>query len=337
MASFREALAKLGVAETEAVSWRGFPSVPDGISAAIRSANFINFPNGDPPISEIPVDENWTEECQGTAVYGDAWLFTSDGSKGTSDGARIYGNQPKALYRFKPGGTFDDDDIANKLIFAVPQSHDYTNICPLPPGGGPIYHIGAVCAYGDDIFVDHWNKVSFGHLAKVRFDGRQFHFIEWIPIEPVMIDGSPQRLNMVGINPWDGTLVTCTGAETPIDTLYIHDLQSGKLLNRQYNLSPNISPKQPMYIQGGCFSDDGRLYIAMGKSNIRNYQYISCYSALTGRYLYYIAVLTEGADQELEGICFARTNDGKSQLHAVLLENLAPARDNIFFKSYSVG
>ena len=349
MKSFRAALAKLGVPENEPVSWRGFWSVPDGLAAAIASADFVNFPGMNPGITELSLDENWTEECQGVAYHGDAWVFSSNGSRPISENGHIFGSEPKALYRFRPGSSLHDGDITHKLIFATPNGDGYVNICPPPLGGGPIYHIGAICSYSDHIYVDHWNHESFGHLAKVGFDGNQFNFVEWIRLDPE-VDTDPatgekirQRVNLVGINPWDGTVLTCLGGGTPQTRLFVHELNSGNYTGRELSIMLDPEPKD-QYIQGGAFSDDGRLFISVGRGDVKNYQYIYCYSALTGRRLYVIAVLTEGDNQELEGICFARCigkGGANLQLHVVLLENKGVldggVRDNIFFKSYAVG
>ena len=88
-------------------------------------------------------------------------------------------------------------------------------------------------------------------------------------------------------------------------------------------------------VQGGCFSDQGHLYLASDRpipAAPRN-KGILAFSAFTGRYLGTAKVLALEDEEELQDICFTNTS---WPIHVVLLENvLPPSTDNIFFKHFT--
>jgi hypothetical protein len=187
------------------------------------------------------------------------------------------------------------------------------------------------------LFVEHWIE-NQGHLLVCELNNGAISFKEWIELE----SAEGKRVGLVGINPWDGTVFTCHGDEF-ISKLFLHGLD-GKLLKRKDGTIRELPLTPPIddngFVQGGAFSPNGHIYIASGKRQEklgRAHQFIYCYSALNGHRLNTISVLAKDHGQELEGVCLAAIvrNGHAVQLHAVLLDNVTIAKDNIYFKSFA--
>lgn len=300
MISYRNSLKKIGMTSGN-VSYKAFASYPMALRQAIKA---MSIPRAIKNVTEHHVDEDWTEECQGVAWDGRHWMFTSNGS-------------PKAIY------SFDNVDKPTH------PSHSLNfDTIPVPPSG-KLYHIGAISYYKNKIYVDHFSEHGGQDIAILTHSNGGFSFEAWIPLESVQ----DERVGLVGINPWDGMFYTSFG-HTKVDRLFIHD-RDGSYTGRDMRLLPGI--KNGGYVQGGVFTPNGHLYISSGKGDIGDRQHIYCYSALNGKQLDIIEVLSLEGGQELEGICYAdiNRNNKRSQLHVILLENKWPAKDNIFFKSFA--
>jgi hypothetical protein len=336
MKSYKEQLKKIGIVKGMPVSYRNFSWRPARLSDAIHA---MDSPSGFNQVTEKPgeLDKAWTEECQGVAWDGSHWLFSCNGSQPISDSGPIIGNSPKAIYTFNGHTNFDDDAVVHQFIIATVVHGNATKSwdakIPLPSFAG-IYHIGAITCLEGKVYVDHWNNDG-GQILVLDNNGGRLSFSGWITLGKA----ESQRVDLVCINPIDFTIYSSFG-DIGVDRLFIHN-KNGDLLRgldgqpETLRLSPPINDGG--YVQGGAFSPNGHIYISSGKAGLTNYQYIYCYSALNGHLLMRFGVLSEQDNQELEGICYAPViRDGHNvHIHAVLLENIKVAKDNVFFKSFS--
>src|SRR5437879_3529938 len=93
MLSYRASLIKIGITPETPVSYQQFYSRPQSFRQALQS---MDAPLDWQQVSDIHIDEDWTEECQGV-VWDDArWIFSSNGS-GTPFAIDV---TPKALFVF---------------------------------------------------------------------------------------------------------------------------------------------------------------------------------------------------------------------------------------------
>lgn len=324
MISYRAQLAKIGVQPGTPISYRGFYSRPTSLRQAMRA---MDMPAEFHQATEKSLDKDWTEECQGVIWDGAHWIFSTDGSKDA--GGLLVGGSPKALYTFNGNTNFNNPD----QVFVIAEVHPFkaagTVEAKIPTPSFPwIHHVGPMVYHNGLVYVDHWNSLG-GQLIVFQNNNGSLSYVKWIHLE----SAGGERVGMVGINPWDDRIYTSLGG-TLIDRLFIHGMD-GKRVG-EMPLTPPIN--DGAFVQGGVFSPNGHLYISSGRKKIgRKNQFIYCYSALNGRLLRTIPVLAQESSQELEGICYADVtrNGQRAQLHAVLLDNIALAKDNIFFKSFA--
>lgn len=338
MISYRAQLAKIGEQTGVPVSYQSFGWRPTSLRQAMRA---MDFPQEFHQATEKPgqIDEGWTEEIQGVVWDGQQqhWIFSSNGSQ-PFKGITV-GDSPKAVYVFNGHTKFEDPDGAFVIALVLPSTlliDAVIPVIPLPPKAETIHHIGPMVIHNGQLFVDHWID-NTGHLLVCDLSGG-ISFNKWIELESP--DG--ERVNLVAINPWDDTIFTCHGGEK-VDRLFLHDIAGHPLLGKDSNprellLTPPIDDGG--FVQGGAFSPNGHIYIPSGKRQEelgRKHQFIYCYSALNGQLLNTIPVLAKDSGQELEGVCFADVlRDGHHvQLHAVLLDNITLAKDNIYLKSFA--
>lgn len=311
MISYRKQLAKIGYQPGTAVHYRDFYYRPTSLRKAMRA---MDAPASYALETEAPgrIDEDWTEEIQGVLWDGAHWLFSSNADS-------------KAVYTFNgSNGDFGSPD--QTCIISQPN----------------LNHVGALYYHNNVVYVEHWIGQQTSFLAFQNNNGA-LTFTNRINIEPVQA----KRVGVVGVDFESGTVYTCA-VEGDITLINLHkfasDFKSVSYTKHSFPLKPAIT--DGCYAQGGFFSPNGHLYIASGREGIdSDYQYIYCYSALNGLLLNKIPVLAEKhggftgltANQELEGIFYAPVmrNNKAVQIHAVLLENIALAKDNIFFKSFS--
>jgi hypothetical protein len=333
MISYRAQLAKIGEQQGTPVSYQSFGWRPQSLRKAMRA---MDFPKKFEQATEGrgQLDESWTEEIQGVVWAGAQWIFSSNGSQ-PEKGITV-GDSPKALYIFDGKTKFKDPNRTVFFAFVHPLATLIDTVQPVippPPNEKTLNHIGAMVIHKGLLYVDHWIG-NTGHLIVCEISGG-IAFMKWIVLE----SAGNQRVNLVGINPWDDTIFTCHG-ETMTDRLFMHDL-NGTLLRHKDGTVKELILTPPIddggYVQGGAFSPNGHIYIPSGKTKLgRQHQFIYCYSALNGHRLNEISVLAEEPLQELEGICYANLiREGHAvQLHAVLLDNQI-AKDNIYLKSFA--
>ncbi|WP_324680483.1 hypothetical protein [Hymenobacter sp. GOD-10R] len=318
MISYRQQLSKIGYAAGEQVHYVNFGYRPTSLRKAMRA---MDAPHSYALVTEAPgrIDESWTEEVQGVIWDGAHWLFSSNGS-----GSPSVNPSPKAIYTFN----------GNNGKFKSPDQTFVIN-----PAG--INHIGPMYYQGNILYVEHWIGEQASLLTYQNNNGT-LSYQNRINIESI----KGGRVGVVGIDFENGVVYTCP-VGLVIPELYIHkfspDHTAITYTGKTLPLNPILD--EDCYVQGGFFSPNGHLYISSGRGGISsNYQYIYCYSAISGKRINRIEVLAEKkggftgiqAKQELEGICYAPvTRGGKAvQIHAVLLENIAVSKDNIFFKSF---
>ncbi len=343
MSSLKEKLPKIGIFPGAPVSYRNsFVSRPSLLSQAIRS---MDAPQNWQQVSDIFLDEYWTDEVQGVAWDGSNWIFSCNANQSKP------GANDKAIYVFRGGKPLIDDNWIWRINYKdVPHPQEiYDEVAGFPGWNSALIrpyfeeHWGQLICYNCLVYVSHnW---QFGgkdlptNTNAVVFKNHNgiLEYYKWIKIDPVTSsDGTTGYPLFQAINPWDGKLYS-TLLDNPRE-FFIHNPDNGEWEGKTLSLYGYLPG---CYIQGACFSDNGHLYVSVDNrfSNWgRDYHWIFYYSALNGTFLGKIPVLATDDDHELEGICFAKTklNHGrKAQFHAVLLENIAAALDNIWFKSFS--
>jgi hypothetical protein len=317
MPSYRHALEQIGIHATTRVSYSNFYSKPANLGRAIDAMQLAGEFD---QISDIFLDEVWTDEVQGCGTDGTHWFFTS--------------NNPRRLYVFNAGSPLHDSNIIGSFNF------DSVEI----PGG--IDHIGQFDLFDGCIYVSHFNSAG-AQVLILRNDGGALSYMSQLPVimPTSQVTGRRDVAQFQCVVPWDRTFLSCFGSGT-IDSLFIHDLTTGSWTGRSIRLRKPIHD----WVQGIAFSPYGHLFIATSPGelpfpmfvdpesiDLGANQFIRVVSPLNGAELGRIPVLAEGSGQEMEGCYFApaRFSDGRTaELHVVLLANILIARDNIFFKSF---
>jgi hypothetical protein len=263
--------------------------------------------------AELPIDGDWTDECQGI-TFGDGHFYFScnDSAK---PGAR------RAIYRYVGGGNAEtvldlrkkygnhlgDVDFANGKLF-----------CAMEEPQGVL-----VVEAASGTVVGYWK------LKSELGDG-----------PPPQGDSMP----WCAVNPWNKLLYSSEfGSDKPIETVYAYDPANGFKNKKKADLHLAQPTRK---VQGGCFSPNGHLYLATDERDPSVsepnpwYPFSPIYPF---GYLGPARVLVElhgddDKEQELESVCYApATFKGTPvQIHAVLLDNIySSARDNIFWKGFS--
>lgn len=137
----------------------------------------------------------------------------------------------------------------------------------------------------------------------------------------------PGKMPWCAINPWNSYLyssvfddVDCVSACDP-NNLF------------SFKKTLKIEGEKINSVQGGCFSNNGHLYLTSDDSaDIRGY------SALNGKFVGSFK-LDYGDGDEIEGLCIGRTIDstGKSSfVHVIILDNESISRDDVYINHFSV-
>lgn len=303
------------------ISYSEFFSRPNSLRQAIRSMDAPSFSEWQ-EVSNILVDEKWTEECQGVTWDGSHWIFSSNGS------LWFGGSSPKALYVFEGGTPLKQENMLN-----------YRDLADDIPD---IEHVGQVCFHKGSIYLSHYTTNEHGRAGsqavvfKMHYTQPRYHDI--IPLTKVISPstGKESFPEFQAINPWDGLLYSSNGG----NEFFTHE-PDGEWTGNTLTLDMWTWP----WIQGTCFSPNGHMYIATYDPD--NYilcgrtQYINYYSALNGHFLgmIYVEVPRGYPNEELQGICYADVtypNASRAQIHAVVLENYGwDEKDDIKFKSFT--
>lgn len=335
MVSYRGALAQIGEPKQASCSYRDdFTSRPASLQAVIGAMTDPQ-PGAWTQHSEQFVDEHWTEECQWVTWDGARWVFSSNGTSVMVDSSGIGSHipnpgfftnaSPKALYRFAGGNPLRDEHIQEAAQLS----------------GHPKDHLGPI-EYRDDIIYCALDPHTGGRgVLKVGVQPGQpmsrsssFHLLG-SALKPGP-DGTsvPVQPSFTAINPWDGCLYCCEFDNA--DRMYLYDPGSFEWTGRTLQLGAVANR-----VQGGCFSDNGHLYLACDEGvqiGGKRRHLIKAYSALNGHFYGQATVLAQEDNQELQGVCFARvfaTDGTPVPIHVVLLENHGATKDNIFFKHFT--
>jgi hypothetical protein len=320
--SYRKALEQIGITAAT-VSYNDFYCRPKSLAQAMDA---MQLAGEFQQVSDIYLDEDWTDEVQGCATDGAHWFFTS--------------NNPRKLYVFNAGQPLHDGNIVRSFPFvtvAVPGG-DVGSVKDAHIGQFELFESKFYVSYFDahGTYVIILDREPVDDTVHITYD-RQF-LLE-VPTSPT--NGRREPVQFLCVMPWDRTFLTCFGSGI-IDVLFIHDLATGKWTGRVIRLQ---TPIMNDWVQGGAFSPYGHLFLTTsepdgdttGSLNTGDYNYIRVISPLNGRELTRIPVLAEDSGQELEGCCFQPVSfpDGRTAvLHVVLLDNEPFARDNLYFKSF---
>ena len=340
MLSYKAGLTRIGVSEATSFSYqRDFGSRPKSLRQAIAS---MDAPTSDQwsQVSDILVDEGWTDEVQGVAWDGSHWIFS------TNSNQNKLGHDDRSLYVFKSRAALRDGDWVSKLSYKDVPHEVHNGTQPTEEDN----HYGQVTYFDGAVYVSHFleNDAPNNRSRVLVLDNADgvLTFSHWIDLERPRspTDNREDRPEFQAINPWDGQLYTCFGGPG-VNEFFIHDRDGKWKDKRTLKLSEPVN-----HVQGACFSPNGHLYVATNWKlpGDPRFQIIAYHSALNGQRLGVIPVLAEeseelepidvGEAQEVEGLCYAdvKASSGeRAQIHCVLLDDGGLETDSIFFKSFS--
>lgn len=262
-------------------------------------------------------NRRWSEECQGIASDGKSWFLVSN-----------Y-NEIKALYKF----SFDF-----KMLKATPPGGYSGDWDPRAFAGD--LHLGALNYYDDKIYV------PLEPSACVWILDTDLNTLDVKPLEGTFkAEDRKQgdRMPWCAVNPWNKRLYSSKFGNSPyydeeftlVDYDPVSEVHCYDLQNLELKGSLKLQGDPVHRIQGGCFSENGHLYLASDYT-----QEIRAYSAFNGTYLGSKWVDYDKSDglagQEMEGV-FAGSIEGDSTyFHVVVLDNDLLSLDDIYIKHYSV-
>jgi len=311
--SLRDSLKKIGEPQPGKLIpnlLNGFYSAPRSLKAAMNAMNSPQMDKWVQSHEDKITGKRWTEDCQGITSDGISWFVVSNN------------DEAKALYKFSinfdshistpPGGTG----------WIPPVGVDFNKLMPMN------LHIGAPDYFEGKIYV----PVEPSSAVWVTDTN-----LMTLDIQPLggSIGSAPQGQSMpwCAINPWNGYLYSSTFDN--VDRIYAYDPANhfAHVEKKDILLQGGTVNK----INGGCFSQNGHLYLASNDT-----QYITGYSTLNGAFLGYHWVEYDkdwDVAQEIEGISITRldypTGDPTTYVNVLVLENNIGA-DDIFFKHFSV-
>ena len=109
MISLRENLPKIGISRGTPVSYcNSFASYPRSLNQAIQS---MESPQNWQAVSDIFLDQHWTEEVQGVAWDGRNWIFSCNARQSKP------GHKDKAIYVFAGGAPLKDDNWISRIVY----------------------------------------------------------------------------------------------------------------------------------------------------------------------------------------------------------------------------
>jgi outer membrane protein assembly factor BamB len=311
MISLRESLKKIDEphpGKTIPVFPHGFQSFPRSLKKAMHAMNSPDINKWTLINTATFENYQWTEECQGLTSDGESWFIVSNNE------------HHKGIYKF----TFDFRNLLGATEIPWPADHV----------GDPDYHNGKIYVPVESSSTPHvWildtNLVNLGVLE---------------------LDASSKqgtRMPWCAINPWDGYLYTSIFANSDpdkgdyglADRLYVYDPNHNFLFKKEF---PLVGWGAALHnVQGGCFSNNGHIYISTGSISTRGY--VHAYSALNGQYLGQCFVPSDwspGEGEEMEGlaICHLTVGGKDVYVHAIVLDNdwMPGDQDDVYLKSFSV-
>lgn len=301
MTSLKDSLKKIGEPESDSAFKpipSGFCSYPQSLRGAVRAMN--------PPLIEEwrlagdvvhYSDLDWTENCQGIVTDGNFWYVVSN-NKNEGD--------KRAVYKF---------------------SLDFTEINHISSTQNE--HIGHPALWNNKLYVpvepDNDNRTARVWVLDTDFttsDSSNIYF----PLGENNNRRPPGKIPWCAVNPWNSFLyssvfsgVNCLSAYDPNDSF----AYKGKI-----DLEGDTVDK----VQGGCFSNNGHLYLTSDDSvDIRGY------SALNGSFLGSLG-LDYGDGDEIEGLCLGHAIDPAgitSFVHVIILANQG-TKDDVFINHFAV-
>ncbi|MGB5658956.1 MAG: hypothetical protein WBO54_05680 [Thermoanaerobaculia bacterium] len=304
--SFRGALNGIGEPGADGLypRWPGdFHWSPPRMSEVIRLLRHPQVAAWTKPNEWEFANEDWTEECQGVTSDGTHWYLCSNKCG--------WGLEPerRAIYKFDASMNL----IAHHRLGPFLRANFGNVVCEG-------VHVGDIDWYQSIIYIPVENPMGlialsddFGSTSKHRLLGTN--------------GGAPPQTHFswCAVNPLNGLL-------------YSSDFDN---VNRVFAYEPGTNykhvatlklPFKTHQVQGGCFSPEGKLYLASNTSHD-----IRGFSSLTGAYLGSASIQVEDDDQEVEGICYWKTttNGTPTQVHVILLENEDLSSDDIWLKHYA--
>jgi hypothetical protein len=300
MISLRNSLEKIGEPEpngTFKLIPSGFRSFPQSLGAAVNAMN--------PPLIEnwtsLPVDnfnnQDWTENCQGIVTDGNFWYVVSN-NKST-----------RAIYKFSLDFDFIDDEPFDEDQFGADQ------------------HIGHPALWNGKLYVPV-EPPDVDDNARVWVLDTDLLSLDIFELGQNDYRHPPGKMPWCAINPWNSLLYSSVSGNVDLVSAYDPN-HSFSFSNKD---SIHIEGEIIHAVQGGCFSNNGHLYLTSDDSvDIRGY------SALNGKFLGSFP-LDYGEGDEIEGLCIGHTINSagvSSFVHVLILDNEG-TEDDVFINHFSV-
>jgi hypothetical protein len=292
-------------------------------------------------------DADWTDELQGVTHSDDHWFFT----------------QNKRLLKFHVSTDLESDASAAVQTVGIPASLEGIGCDHF---GDPDYLVVDGVGY---IFVPVEGTDECGdnpQLAVFR-DGESITFVGATSFVSQTTEARIGRAAWCAFSPVDGLLYSSHKQISEATPVFRYEVDLAALAQGRVSLAEaddfvlrdlDGQPVEiPEFIQGGCFSPAGFLFIVNGKSGLGETNRDGGIRVFDQRgVLWHKSTVAGGVfryeyhpeleiSQEPEGICYwdvDRLPNGLSaphisgQLHALLLDNDLTTNDEIFLKHYRV-
>jgi hypothetical protein len=300
--SLRENLDKIGELHSDKPSIHipsGFHSAPKSLKATIKAMNSPRMESWAFGTEDKLYGHEWTEECQGITTDGKCWFVVSNNE-----------NDSRIVYKFD-------------LMFRY--QHKIKSPCGTD-------HIGAPCFFDNKIYV----PVEGTDKARIWILDTDFTSSNVFMLGGTKEPEQRAKMPWCAINPLNGYLYSSVFAddredEPPVDRVFSYDPRDNFVQKETFMLQGEGIHR----VQGGCFSDNGHLYLSSSKSVD-----IKGYSVLNGKYLgRYSPPSDWSEDEEMEGISLWPVNyEGaiETYVHMVVLDNDVSVNDDVYFKHIKV-
>lgn len=304
--SFRSALRGIG----EPGSGRTYPSwdsdfhwAPSRLSETIRLLRNPQVPAWKKRSEKRFRNKDWTEECQGVTSDGTHWYLSSNKC------GWVFEPERRAIYKFDSRMNLIADHKLGRFLESKFGNLKCEGV-----------HIGDIDWWAGRIYIPVENPMGLIRLtddfARTSKHGLVGHN-----------GGRPPQSHFpwCAVNPLNGLLYSSDFDN--VDQVFAY------APGRDYKHVDTLKLSKTTHrVQGGCFSPEGKLYLASDSSHD-----IRGFSSLTGSYLGSASIQVEEKDQEVEGICYWKTTTSniKAQVHVILLDNDTTSSDDIWLKHYA--
>jgi hypothetical protein len=277
-----------------------FQTAPSSMRAAITSMAHPRVSEWSKANEGVFENEDWTEECQGVTSDGKFWYISSN-----NNGHWWFpGGRKQRIYRF------------DRNMALMDQFDTY--VAGSNHLGDIDYYQGRIyAALEEPIQVLMVSTSDFSTWSRASLRG------------PTGGSAPQDHMSWCAINPWNGYLYSSQfdGVAEVFAYDPAHEFTQVPAASIRLEIATDA-------VQGGCFSNNGHLYLSSNASND-----IRGFSALNGAFLGSAAIEVDHDEgEEVEGVAVWKgvPYDGTpGDVHVILLDNDDTNQDDVFFKHYS--